>query len=134
MEIAYDHTEMLLLTLHANNAKLISHLAGMGSPQDIPTASFTGKPDSKLPADLAPGKPGINFGKTDATITFPFGPGKTPIVSSVSVPKGTTNVDEITERHYDLPRNIATRHQHSHRIPCYTVARRQHRDCDTAHI
>ena len=87
---------MLLLTLHANNAKLISHLAGMGSPQNIPKATFTGKPDSDKPADLAPGQPGIKFTEIPATITFPFGPGVTPIVTSVSVPTGTTNVDKIT--------------------------------------
>jgi hypothetical protein len=87
---------MLLLTLHAKNAKLISHLAGMGSPQDIPKATFTGKPDSEKPEDLAPSTSGINFTKPGATIKFPFGPGVTPIVTSVSVPKGTTNVVKIT--------------------------------------
>lgn len=96
MEIAYDHTEMLLLTLHANNAKLISHLAGMGSSQKIPNATFTGQPDSTLTADLVPGQAGINFHEPNGTITFPFGPGVTPIVTSVSVPKGNTNVDKIT--------------------------------------
>ena len=68
----------------------------MTNPQYINQATFIGAPGSTTVSELNPESPGVNFINNNASVIIPFTPGTTPILSSVSVPSPTTNVDSIT--------------------------------------
>ena len=68
----------------------------MNSPQDIGTATFTGQVGNPLPQDLRPQGAGVDFSTTTGSVTVPFAPGVTPIVTQVTVPPTNTNVNAIT--------------------------------------
>ncbi|UJR36313.1 hypothetical protein I4U23_029041, partial [Adineta vaga] len=69
---------------------------GMTNPQYINQATFIGAPGSTTVSELNPESPGVNFINNNASVIIPFTSGTTPILSSVSVPSPTTNVDSIT--------------------------------------
>ena len=68
----------------------------MTSPQYINNVTFVGAPSGTSPTDLNPGSPGVDFNDVNASVTIPFTPDTTPIVTQVSVPNTNTNVDQIT--------------------------------------
>jgi hypothetical protein len=68
----------------------------MTSPQYIGDATIIGAPTGTSPSDLNPGSPGVDFTNVNASVTIPFTPGTTPILTEVSVPNTNTNVDQIT--------------------------------------
>jgi hypothetical protein len=69
---------------------------GMGYPQLITNATFTGTTGPTSPSDLSPGAAGVNFTQPNASVTIPFASGITPIVTEISVPNTNTNVKQIT--------------------------------------
>lgn len=68
----------------------------MNNPQDTNSPIFTGQVGTPVGTDLRPHGPGVNFTTTTASITVPFTPGVTPIVTQVTVPPNNTNVNGIT--------------------------------------
>ena len=67
----------------------------MTSPQYINNVILTGAPANTSSTQLNPGTPGVDFIQSNPTVTIPFPPGITPIVTEVSVPNTNTNVNQI---------------------------------------
>ncbi|CAF1658859.1 unnamed protein product, partial [Adineta ricciae] len=68
----------------------------MGNPQYINNATFQGADNNPDVQNLNPGTQGVDFNEPNSSVLIPFTPGITPILSSVSVPPNTSNVDSIT--------------------------------------
>ena len=67
----------------------------MNSPQDISNPIYTGQVGNPLPQDLRPQGVGVDFSTVNGSVTVPFAPGVTPIVTKVTGPLGNTNVIAI---------------------------------------
>ena len=70
-------------------------ILGMTNPQYINNVILTGAPPNTSPTQINPGTPGVDFIQPNPTVTIPFPPGISPIVTEVSVPNTNTNVDQI---------------------------------------
>ena len=64
--------------------------------QNIRNPVFTGVSGTPTGPELAPNGLGVDFTTTTGSISVPFGPGVTPIVTNVTVPPTNTNVNQIT--------------------------------------
>ena len=82
--------------LSTSSSQSPNSIIGMTNPQYINQATFIGAPASTTVSELNPESPGVNFINNNASVIIPFTSGTTPILSSVSVPSPTTNVDSIT--------------------------------------
>jgi len=67
----------------------------MSNSQFINNATINGAQPSTSSTQLNPGSSGVDFLQNNGSITIPFVPGVTPIVTEVSVPNTDTNVNQI---------------------------------------
>ena len=68
----------------------------MTETQNIRNPFFTDASGTPTAQDLAPNGAGVDFTTTTGSISVPFGPGVTPILTNVTVPPTNTNVNQIT--------------------------------------
>lgn len=67
----------------------------MTETQYIRNPVFTDASGTPTAEDLAPNSLGVDFTTTNGSISVPFGPGVTPILTQVTVPSTNTNVNQI---------------------------------------
>ena len=63
----------------------------MTETQNIRNPFFTDASGTPTAQDLAPNGAGVDFTTTTGSISVPFGPGVTPILTNVTVPPTNTN-------------------------------------------
>jgi hypothetical protein len=87
---------LLFSVFYSINSKIHKCILGMDNSQYINNVTFTGAPSSTSPSQITPGSSGVSFTQLNSSVTIPFPPQITPIVTEVSVPNSNTNVNQIT--------------------------------------